>query len=260
MKYFKKKTKIFTLLIIIGAIVVATSALAAADLSFSLSEGTSYKVGDTFRTDIVISPAEKIYTAKAQVSYPVELLKVESFTFNSNWMPISQSGYDTIDNNTGLLIKTAGYPGGISTEVVLGTATFRVLNSGETIIKFTSESLVLNAGNANVAGSLSTLNLTFSELPVQEETILPEEEITPLEEEVIPEEEKEVTPEESEEEVVILSPEEKIPEESLASLLLASLEIMQESAWMTMVVILCSLGLVVIGIKEWELVRKRKKE
>ncbi len=266
MKYSKKKIKIFTLLTItLGAIIVATSALAASSLSFSLSEGTSYEVGDTFRANIVISPAEKIYTVKAEVNYPADLLKVESFTFNSNWMPISQPGYDTIDNSAGLLIKTAGYPGGISAQAVLGTVTFRVLNSGEAAVKFTSESLVLNAVNTNVADSLSVLNLTLTsvsapELPIEEQEIVSEEE----EEEIIPEGEEEVTPEEEivseEEEVVTLHPEEKIPEESLTSLLLASLEMMQESVWITIVVILCLLGLVVIGIKEWELLRKRKKE
>jgi len=251
---YSNKTKIFTILAITAGMIIAASALAAADLSFSLSGGTTYKVGDTFTANIVVSPTEKIYTVKAQINYPANLLKVESFTFNSNWMPLSQPGYDTIDNGAGLLIKTAGYPGGVSTQVILGTATFKVLNSGETIIKFTSDSLVLNGNNVNVAQALASLDLNLTPVSVPE---LPEEEVLP--EEGVPSEE--VTPEEEivpSEEEVVTPPEEKIPEVSLASLLLASIDVIKESAWMMIIVIISLLGLVVIGIRE--LARRRKKE
>lgn len=269
MKHSAKKIKILTFLAITaGTFIIAASALAANDFSFSLPGGTAYKVGNTFSANIMISPAEKVYTAKAQVNYPANLLKIESFTFNSNWMPLSQPGYDSIDNVNGLMIKTAGYPGGVNSQVVLGTAVFRVLNSGNANLKFTSESLVLNANNANVAGTLASLNLTLNAIsvptpPTEEKTpkkeVLPKKEIAPREatpsEEITPEE-KVVQPEKK---VVVVPPEERAAEGGLASLLLASLGIIRETAWMMILAIFSFVGLIVIGIRERELAQKKKK-
>ncbi len=82
------------------------------------------------------------------------------------------------------------------------------------------------------------------------------EEVVPLKEEVIPPKE-EVTP--PEKEVVTVPPEERVAGEGLTPLLLASLGEIRETAWMAIVVTLCLIGLVVIGIREWELARKKKK-
>ena len=58
----------------------------------------------------------------------------------------------------------------------------------------------------------------------------------------------------------IIPPEEKIAEEGLASLLLASLGVIGETPWMAVVVIFSLIGLIVIGIREWELAQKKKKK
>ena len=102
-----------------------------------------------------------------------------------------------------------------------------------------------------------------------EEIIPPEEEISPEEvvlvppaeeivppEEVIPPEEEVVLPEE----LVITPPEERAPEEGLASLLLASLGEIGETPWMAIIVVFCIIGLVIIGIREWERAQKKKKQ
>ena len=57
----------------------------------------------------------------------------------------------------------------------------------------------------------------------------------------------------------IIPPEEKIAEEGLAPLLLASLGTIGETPWMAIIVVFCIIGLVIIGIREWELARKKKK-
>ncbi len=263
MKHMSKKTIISIIAVLLGTLGFTGLVLAANNFTISLPSGTTYEPGETFTANISISPSEKVYTVGIQLEYPVNLLRIESFNFASTWMPLSQEGYDNIDNTNGLLIKTAGYPGGIISSKTIGTVTFKTLNSGQATIQLTSDTFALNAQNANVTDSLSSaqINIRASEvIPGEQE----EEEVMSEEEEIIPEREEEVTSEEEvvseEEKVVILPLEEKIPEENLASLLLASLEIMQESVWITIVAILCLLGLAVIGIKEWELLRKRKKE
>jgi len=82
------------------------------------------------------------------------------------------------------------------------------------------------------------------------------EEVVPPKEEVIPPEEGAVSPEGG---TVTVPPEERAPGGGLASLLLASLGTIGETPWMAIVVVFCIIGLVVIGIREWELARKKKK-
>lgn len=62
-----------------------------------------------------------------------------------------------------------------------------------------------------------------------------------------------------EEGIANVPPEERAAEEGSASLLLASLGVIQQSAWMKIALILSLLGLTAIGIKEWKLARKNKK-
>jgi hypothetical protein len=100
------------------------------------------------------------------------------------------------------------------------------------------------------------------------EAIPPEEEIPPEEVVLAPTGEEEVEkPEEfitegaapTEEGIVTVPPEERAPGEGLTSLFLASLGTIGETPWMAIVVVFCIIGLVVIGIREWELARKKKK-
>jgi len=256
MKNYNKKIKILTFLAA-GTILslFGTSVLAAADLSFSFVGGTTYKVGDTFRTVIMISPTEKVYTVKAQFTYPANLLKIESFTFNPKWIPLSQPGYDVVDNNTGLLIKTAGYPAGSDAQIVLGTASFRVLKPGTATLKFSSDSFVLNANNTNVIGSLGSTDLTLASVSAPVPTPSAEEEKEEMvSEEGIPSEE--IT---SEEEVAVSKEVvEKVVTPLVADINMIMNEIGQ-SIWKVVVITLCFVVLVFIGIMEWNAIRKKKK-
>ena len=254
MKYINKNLTILTIAVLFGVLGFVSPALAATDFTLSLPAGTNYEVGDTFKANLVISPAEKIYTVGAQLSYPADLLKVDSFSFASTWMPLSQSGYDSIDNTSGLLIKTAGYAGGTDSPKTLGTVTFRVLNSGQATIQFTSDTFVLNANSANVVGTLSSSQLTFSAAEIipgeeEEEEVIPEEEeVIPEEEEVIPEEE-EVIPEEE------VTPEEELPEEEAPGVgLLAAIIAIP----LNLKIILIIVGVVIIGLIVFWLIRRKR--
>ena len=85
---------------------------------------------------------------------------------------------------------------------------------------------------------------------ITEEVIPPKEEVTSSKEEVVP-------PKEG---IVTVPPEERVAGEGLASLLLASLGEIGETPWMAIIVVFCIIGLVIIGIREWELARKKKKQ
>ena len=81
------------------------------------------------------------------------------------------------------------------------------------------------------------------------------EEVTPSEE-VIPPEEGAAPAEEG---IVTVPSEERVPGGGLASLFLASLGEIGETPWMAILATFCLVGLIIIGIREWELARKKKK-
>lgn len=225
-----KTMKKFIFIIILGVfgmVVLATPVSAATTLSLSpLSINITEGKSSVLR--VTINPrGVKNYTAKVHLQYPADLLKVKSFTFGSGWMALSQPEYDLIDNTNGVLIKTAGYPGGISKLITFGTVSFSAKKTGKGIIKIGEDSLVLDVANQNVPiVSLAQTSVTIAApplpeaevLPPEEEVLPPEEEVLPPEEEIVPEEEvfppeEEIVPEEE-----VLPEEEIVPEEEAPSL------------------------------------------
>lgn len=154
--------------------------------------------GETFSLRVVLNPRGiNNYTTKVQLQYPIDLLETKSFTIGAGWMGFSQPGYNLIDNTNGLLIKTAGYPGGVSKSITFGTVFFLAKKNGEGLIKMGEDSFVLDGANQNVLTTPLAQAPVTIKLPVQplspekeivpeKEVISPEEEIVPLEEEVTP--------------------------------------------------------------------------
>lgn len=177
MKKFNQKT-FLKIGIVATALVVAFPAVAATTFNF-VPAAKNAKVGEIFTLTLPISSTEKIYTVKSEISFPADLLSVTAFNFSSSWMPLSQSGYDLTDNTNGLLVKSAGYPGGLSSTANFGTITFKAKKAGEARILLTSNSLVLNASNANTLLGASEVRVSISTVqagnpattaPVQQQT------------------------------------------------------------------------------------------
>lgn len=140
--------------IIAAAVVifVLPAALFAANMSFI--SGSSYHPGQIFSVQVMVNPqSAKVYTVKAEIAYPADILEVESFSFANGWIPLSQPGYDSVDNAGGTLIKTGGYPGGLSSVQALGIITFKAKKAGSASIAFRSGSLALDAANSNLLAS-----------------------------------------------------------------------------------------------------------
>lgn len=120
-------------------------ALAATTASFSPASA-NVTVGQKFNIAISVNPqGTNDYAEKLEVNYPADILEATSFTFGANWMAMSQAGYDSIDNTNGILIKTAGYPGGFSSTTILGTISFSAKVAGSGTIKIGNSSLAFQA-------------------------------------------------------------------------------------------------------------------
>lgn len=144
-----KKT-VFIIILGLGALVLATPVLASTSISLSPSN-INVAPGENFNVVVAVNPyGVGNYTVKAEIEYPADLLKVKSFNFGSGWLALSQSGYDLVDNENGLLIKTAGYPGGLSASATFGVITFSAKKTGGGIITIGSNSLSLDSANKDV--------------------------------------------------------------------------------------------------------------
>ncbi len=139
--------------VIVGLVGVASAASGTISLS-PMAKNVS--VGQTVAVAVTVNPSSgSVYTVKAKIAYPANLLQVQSFEFSNGWLPLAQSGYDLVDNVNGVLIKTAGYAGGLSTPKTLGTITFKVKAAGTIAITVAGDSMLLDATNANVLSGRS---------------------------------------------------------------------------------------------------------
>ena len=164
-----KKILLTIISALFGTAILVTPVLAATTVSFSPPTVDTVQ-GEVFSVVVAISPqGVKSYTAKIELDYPADLLEVKSFSFASGWMPLTQSGYDLIDNTNGVLVKTAGYPGGVSSAVTFGTVSFLTKKTGSGSIKLGNGALVLDADNENVLSGSATVafGITVPLAPVE---------------------------------------------------------------------------------------------
>lgn len=170
-----KKILILTL---VGLAFGGITAFAATTVSLS-PVNVSVNEGQNFNLAVSVNPqGVKNYTVKLEIKYPADILEVKSFSFGNNWMPLSQTGYDLLDNSNGTLIKTAGYPGGVDSNASFGTVVFSAKKSGNAEIQVAGDSLALDASNQNVISGLPVkTSVAVASIILSEEQIAPEETI-----------------------------------------------------------------------------------
>lgn len=145
------------------ALLVAAPAYAA---TISLSPtAVSVKKGQSISVTINADPTgSKLYTVKSAVSFSAALLEEISFAQSGGWVPLTMAGYDAVDNVNGLVVKTAGYPGGFSSATAFGKLSFRAKESGVAYITVTSASAAYDAQNKNIlSGIQGSVTVTISQ-------------------------------------------------------------------------------------------------
>lgn len=145
--------KIILTTIIFVIMLVAMPALSATNLLFS-TLAVKVNQGESFDLTLSIDPkGVKNYTVITELKYPSRLLQVTSFNFADPWLPVPQPDYDLINNDNGVMVKTAGFPGGFSREQVFGTATFKAIKSGQGLIEVGGKTISLDASSRDVISS-----------------------------------------------------------------------------------------------------------
>tara|TARA_B100000745_G_scaffold299235_1_gene249585 strand:- start:315 stop:989 length:675 start_codon:yes stop_codon:yes gene_type:complete len=127
----------------------------AASFEFVAGEAA---VGESVHVVLNVLPGEEaVYTAKAVVAFDEKTLQVSDIKVADGWMALSQPGYDLVEN--GQIIKTAGFPGGITQKTPFLTFTATKLTDGPSIVAIEGASFVLNKESVNVVNELDTLTL-----------------------------------------------------------------------------------------------------
>lgn len=161
--------KLFFLAALFGALYPA-SVSAATSFSFSPTTVRVHE-GQTVTVTLAADPAgTKNYTVKASITFPADLVSVSAWNFGSEWLPLKQPGYDSLDNAAGTMVRTAGFPNGFSDKTTFGTATFTVKKTGTGTITFAGEQLALDENNDNTYGGGNSVTLVVE----GRQTVLPE--------------------------------------------------------------------------------------
>lgn len=152
-----------TFILSIASLVVLTASAASAS-TITLSPTTlAVEKGQSFNIVLTADAGSlKLYTIKAAVSYPADILEATGFTFGSGWLQLSQSGYDNM--TPGSIIKTAGFTGGFTAQKTFGTIAFRAKESGTATISVVSASSVAyDAQSKNtLTGSQGSASITVA--------------------------------------------------------------------------------------------------
>ena len=136
-------------MLVLALLVLPHNANAASTIVLSQTSQV-VNTGQIFTVNVVANPTGSTgFTVKAIVRYPANLLEVRSFTFRSGWLLLTQPDYDFIDNVGGVMVKSAGLPGGFTGAKVLGTITFRAKAAGTGTVNIDGSSLVLDSGSQN---------------------------------------------------------------------------------------------------------------
>lgn len=170
-----KKFALINTLGILGAFMFATSAFAVTTASLSPASVT-VATGKSFNVVVSVNPqGTNNLVEKLEIDYPADTLEATSFAFANTWMALPGAGYDSIDNINGVLIKTAGYPGGFSGATVFGTVTFNAKKSGSGTIKIGNNSLAFESNSQSaITGSDATFVITVPTVtPVTVPTVAP---------------------------------------------------------------------------------------
>jgi len=152
--------KITAIILTFGILATALPVLATT-VSFSPAAIEVVK-GHSATVSIVMNPAGVAnYSEKVEIKYPANLVSVTGFTQASPWIALPQPVYDLIDNVNGLLIKTAGYPGGLTVPAAFGSVTFSALKAGSGTITVGDQSLAFEASKQNaIGGPALSLNVS----------------------------------------------------------------------------------------------------
>lgn len=137
--------------IFVGCLALFNAASASTVLQL-LPREVSLKEGEDFSLTVKAIPASDTnFTVRLALNFPPEQLVFKSWKFSDKWLPLVKPGYDRLDEQGGILLRTAGYPGGFASAVTFGTIVFTAKKTGVAEIRVSADSFSLDANGSNLA-------------------------------------------------------------------------------------------------------------
>ena len=162
------KNIILTLAILAFSGVAFVASAQVSTVATLLPSVDTVSAGQSFDLAVMVDPqGTGNYAEKIEVDYPSDILQVNSFTLDKSWMALTQPGYDSIDNINGVMIKSAGYPGGFSSPVLFGTISFTAKEAGSGVVTIGNNSVVFGANSSqnSLLGNSSMIKVVSSATP-----------------------------------------------------------------------------------------------
>lgn len=181
------KLSLALIIIFLGSLFFSEAASAGTTLQLTPLE-IKTKVGQRFTlTAKAIPDTGKNYTVRLSIKFLPELVSVQTWKYTDDWMPIRKSGYDELDNTTGVFVRTAGFPEGFGSATTFGTLTFLAKKASESFIQIRPESVVLDENNSTVVVLGPPVKVIIAEAaPQPAAPPVPEPTITPVPEPTTP--------------------------------------------------------------------------
>lgn len=133
-----KNTNKNLLLKIVGAAMLATAYVFAAPLSTNiLVTELEPSIGQDVTLTLRINPdaINPVYTVSARLAYDTDKLKFKSVSFgDDSAVSLSKVPYYLTDTTEGIIVRTAGFPNGISSSAKFVRYTFTAVKSGQATI------------------------------------------------------------------------------------------------------------------------------
>lgn len=161
--------------------VVTQTVSAAADPSVVLTpERWVISTQDEFSVNIMVDPGDHdIRTVKIELDYPAALIEFVDFELADQWYSVVQAGFDRHDRQTGHILKSGGFPGGIDHEILFGKVTFRGDVPGVGLIQVGGGTALLDEYSDNVF----MRNANQTAVRVYDPTTMTEEEVYQIKQE-----------------------------------------------------------------------------
>ena len=155
-----KKITLTSIVTILGTLAFSFPVLAATTVTLTPAN-VKVATGQQFNMVVTVDPqGTKNMVEKVEVDFPADLLEVASFTPGNGGMVLNQTGFDLTDNTNGVLVKTAGYTGGISAPTMFGTILFTAKKAGSGVVKVGGQSAAfLASGQTPITGVSSTFTV-----------------------------------------------------------------------------------------------------
>lgn len=152
--------KIFIALIFLAAAATPLATRAAADASITLlPQSGNFKPGQTFNVSIIVSPgSEKIDMVRAKLNFTAGILEIKNFSTSQAFG--YQAGANGYDNSAGTFSWGAGAAGGVGSQTVFGTITFKALRQGQVQVSVDRNSLALSSGENVFNGVLNSASFS----------------------------------------------------------------------------------------------------